>query len=148
MIIGAHAILYSRDAEADRAFLRDVLELPSVDAGGGWLIFGLPPAELAVHPSDRNGPHELYLLCDDVRAVVRALEEKGLACAPVHAERWGLVTEVTLPGGGRLGIYEPKHRRPRSAPPGGARRGRPSSRRRKTQAARSAPRRSRRARPR
>lgn len=114
-LIGAHAIVYSKDAEADRAFLRDVLALPSVDAGGGWLIFGLPPAEVALHPSEQNDVHELYLMVDDVRALERALGEKGVAVAPIHEERWGSVLEVTLPGGGRLGIYEPKHPRPRAA---------------------------------
>jgi catechol 2,3-dioxygenase-like lactoylglutathione lyase family enzyme len=113
MIIGAHAIVYSKDAEADRAFLRDVLGFPSVDAGGGWLIFALPPSEMAVHPSDENGVHELYLLCDDVRELARSLEEKGVVCSPIREERWGSVVQVTLPGGGQLGIYWPKHPRPK-----------------------------------
>jgi catechol 2,3-dioxygenase-like lactoylglutathione lyase family enzyme len=112
MIVGAHAILYSKDAEADRAFLRDVLGFPSVDAGGGWLVFGLPPSEVAIHPSDENDVHELYLLCDDVRDLVRSLEEKKIVCSPVREERWGSLVQVSLPGGGRLGIYEPRHPRP------------------------------------
>ena len=114
-LIGAHAILYSKDAEADRAFLRDVLGLPGVDAGGGWLIFGLPPSEVAVHPSDGNDVHELYLLCDDVRALARSLAEKAVATTPIREERWGSIVQVSLPGGGRLGIYQPKHPRPTGA---------------------------------
>ena len=112
MIIGAHAIVYSKNADADRAFLRDVLELPSVDAGDGWLIFGLPPAEVAIHPSDENDLHELYLMCDDVEALVAKLREHGVACAPVGDRGWGLVTQLTLPGGGKLGVYQPRHPRP------------------------------------
>lgn len=112
MIIGAHTILNSKDAEADRAFLRDVLAFPSVDAGGGWLIFGLPPSEVAVHPSDGNDVHELYLLCDDVRELVRSLREKDVATTPIREESWGSLVQVSLPGGGRLGIYEPRHPRP------------------------------------
>jgi hypothetical protein len=112
MIIGAHSIIYSRDPDADRAFLRDVLELASVDAGGGWLIFGLPPAEVAVHPSEENDRHELYLICDDVNAFIGAMGTRNVTCSPVHEERWGLLTRVTLPGGGKLGVYEPRHARP------------------------------------
>jgi hypothetical protein len=113
MIIGAHSILYSVDPAADRAFLRDVLGLTHVDVGDGWLIFGLPPAEVAVHPSERNGPHELYLLCDDVSAFVTHMEKQGFACGPVLNRGWGLLTEVTLPGGGKLGVYQPRHARPK-----------------------------------
>jgi hypothetical protein len=112
MISGAHAIIYSTDAEADRAFLRDVLDLPSVDAGEGWLIFALPPSELAVHPAAENGVHELYLVCDDVKALIAEMERRGVLCSQVEDRRWGLLTEVTLPGGGHIGIYEPRHRRP------------------------------------
>ena len=115
MITGAHAIIYSKDPEADRAFLRDVLGLSGVDVGGGWLIFGLPPAEVAVHPSDENGRHELYLMCDDVNAFVAAMGSKGVACSPVHDLRWGLLTHIALPGGGKLGVYPARHARP--APP-------------------------------
>jgi hypothetical protein len=111
VIIGAHAILYSRDADADRAFLRDVLGLSGTDAGGGWLIFGLPPSEVAIHPSEREVGHELYLLCEDVAALVDSLEEKGVRCSPLSDQRWGLLTQVKLPGGGKLGIYEPRHPR-------------------------------------
>ena len=111
-IIGAHSILYSVDADADRAFLRDVLGLPGVDVGGGWLIFGLPPAEVAVHPSDENDVHEFYLMCDDVDALVANMNERGVLCGPIHDQPWGRLTHVTLPGGGKLGIYEPRHARP------------------------------------
>ncbi len=109
MISGAHVILYSKDAEADRAFFRDVLGFPSVDAGRGWLIFALPPAEAAFHPSDQNGHHELYFLCDDVKAEIAALAKKNVKCTEVHEERWGSVTKVRLPGGGEVGLYQPKH---------------------------------------
>jgi catechol 2,3-dioxygenase-like lactoylglutathione lyase family enzyme len=116
MITGAHSIIYSTDADADRAFLRDVLGLRGVDVGGGWLIFGLPPAELAVHPAEGGSHHELYLMCDDVAAFVAAMQAKGVACSPVNDLRWGLLTEVTLPGGGKLGVYQPRHARPQPAP--------------------------------
>jgi hypothetical protein len=113
MITGAHSIIYSRDPAADRAFFKDVLDLPSVDVGGGWLIFGLPPSEVAVHPSEQNDHHELYLICEDVNRFVAAMQQRGLTCAPVEDQRWGLLTHVTLPGGGRLGVYEPRHARPK-----------------------------------
>ncbi|HEY7240332.1 MAG TPA: hypothetical protein VH600_14255 [Burkholderiales bacterium] len=112
MLTGAHAIIYSSNAEADRAFFRDALNLGSVDAGGGWLIFALPPAELAVHPTSENGRHELYLMCDDVAAFVVEMKTRGISCSAVADQRWGLVTEVTLPGGGKLGVYQPRHARP------------------------------------
>ncbi len=109
MIHGAHVIIYSKDAEADRAFFRDVLKYPFADAGHGWLIFALPPAEVAVHPSDKNDVHELYLMCDDVHALIADMKSKKVACSPVHEERWGSLTHVTLPGGGKIGVYQPKH---------------------------------------
>jgi catechol 2,3-dioxygenase-like lactoylglutathione lyase family enzyme len=109
MIFGAHIIVYSKDAEADRAFLRDVLGFSSVDAGRGWLIFALPPAEAAVHPAEENGRHELYFLCDDLKAEVSALAAKGVQCSEVHEERWGSITRIKLPGGGQVGLYQPKH---------------------------------------
>ena len=112
MITGAHSIIYSVDPDADRAFLRDVLGLTHVDVGGGWLIFGLPPAEVAVHPSDSNDVHEFYLMCDDVAAFVTEMQAHGIACAPVQDQGWGLLTRLTLPGGGRLGVYQPRHARP------------------------------------
>jgi catechol 2,3-dioxygenase-like lactoylglutathione lyase family enzyme len=109
MIFGAHVIIYSNDASADRAFFRDVLGYPSVDAGHGWLIFALPPAELAVHPAEGDGGHELYLMCDDLGAEMAALEEKGVPCSDVEEARWGSVTKIQLPGGGQVGLYQPKH---------------------------------------
>jgi hypothetical protein len=112
MIYGAHTIIYSRDAEADRAFFRDVLEYPCVDAGHGWLIFALPPAELAVHPSDANDVHELYLMCDDIRTFVERMKAKNVACTAIDEQRWGSITKLTLPGGGKLGVYQPKHPSP------------------------------------
>ncbi|HEX5228076.1 MAG TPA: hypothetical protein VFW44_10215 [Bryobacteraceae bacterium] len=112
MITGAHVIVYSKNAEADRAFLRDVLEFPFVDAGHGWLIFALPPAEVATHPADANGTHELYLMCEDLTAEMDRLQAKGIPCAQVQEERWGSITRITLPGGGALGLYQPKHPRP------------------------------------
>jgi len=113
VINGAHAVIFSRDAEGLRAFLRDVLGFASVDAGDGWLIFALPPAELAAHPADEGGRQELYLMCDDVEATVRELREKGVEFArPVSDEGFGLVTAIKLPGGGELGLYEPRHPSP------------------------------------
>ena len=109
MISGAHVVLYSKDADADRAFFRDVLGLRSVDAGQGWLIFALPPVEAAFHPGDRNGPHELYLLCDDLKAEMRLLATRGVSCSKVEEQRWGSITRIRLPGGGDLGLYQPKH---------------------------------------
>ncbi len=114
MITGAHVIIYSKDPEADRAFLRDKLRLSHVDAGEGWLIFALPPSEVAVHPSRKNDMHELYLVCDDVKAFVAAMRRRRVPCAPVEDRGWGRLTMVTLPGGGRLGVYEPRHPRPRA----------------------------------
>ena len=115
MIVGAHSIIYSTNPDADRAFLRDVLGFPHVDVGEGWLIFGLPPAEVAVHPSDENDRHELYLMSDDIEALVAAMRKRNIACAAVRNLGWGLLTQVTLPGGGKLGIYEPRHARPKTA---------------------------------
>jgi hypothetical protein len=114
MIIGAHTIIYSTDAEADRAFLRDVLELTHVDVGDGWLIFGLPPAELAVHPSNANDVHEFYFLCDDVAGFIVEMRKHHMACAPVRDQGYGLFTQLTLPGGGTLGVYQPRHARPKA----------------------------------
>jgi hypothetical protein len=109
MISGAHIILYSKNADADRGFLRDVLGFKSVDAGHGWLIFALPPAEAAVHPAEENGAHELYLMCDDLKAEIAVLASKGVQCSQVEEQRWGSITSVPLPGGGKLGLYQPKH---------------------------------------
>jgi hypothetical protein len=113
MISGAHSIIYSKKADADRAFLRDVLRLPSVDVGHGWLIFGLPPAEVAVHPSDGGDRHELYLMCNDVAGFVAEMKTRDIACGPLKDQGWGVLTELTLPGGGKLGVYQPRHARPK-----------------------------------
>lgn len=126
MIIGAHSIIYSKRPVADRTFLRDVLGFPSVDAGDGWLIFGLPPSELAVHPAEKNDVHEFYLMCDDVKAFIAGMKKGKIVCGPVQNPGWGLLTEVRLPGGGRLGVYQPRHARP--APMGARRPGRPPAR--------------------
>lgn len=115
MFIGAHTVISSRDPEADRAFLRDVLGLPHVDAGGGWLIFGLPPGEVAVHPSGRNDVHEFFLMCEDVDGFVAGMAARGVACASIESPPWGRLTRLTLPGGGRIGVYQPRHARPKSA---------------------------------
>jgi hypothetical protein len=115
MIVGAHVIINSKDQAADRAFLRDVLKLPHVDVGGGWLIFGLPPSEVAIHPTEGVVSHELYLMCKDVGTFVEAMRGHSIACTPVREERWGLLTQLTLPGGGKLGVYEPRHARPKQA---------------------------------
>jgi catechol 2,3-dioxygenase-like lactoylglutathione lyase family enzyme len=109
MITGAHTVIYTKDPEADRAFFRDVLGFPSVDAGQGWLIFALPPSEAAFHPAELNGAHELYFLCENVGREIAALEAKGVECSKVHEERWGSITRITLPGGGSIGLYQPKH---------------------------------------
>ncbi len=114
MITGAHTIVFSKDADADRAFFRDVLRLPHVDAGDGWLIFGLAPSEVAVHPASENGAHELYLLCDDIDAFVAEMTRQGVAIEPVTDQRWGLLTKLTLPGGGELRVYQPRHARPQT----------------------------------
>ena len=109
MIFGAHVVVYSKDAAADRAFFRDVLGFAPVDAGLGWLIFALPPAEVAVHPAEEDGRHELYFLCDDLQAEVSALRQKGIRCSDVQEARWGPITRIRLPGGGEAGLYQPKH---------------------------------------
>jgi len=109
MIVGAHVIVYSKDAEADRAFLRDILGFQSVDAGHGWLIFALPPAEVAVHPDEENDRHELYFMCDDLKAEISALSKKGVQDLTVQEERWGSLATIPLPGGGKVGLYQPKH---------------------------------------
>jgi len=116
VITGVHAVIFTTDAEGVRAFFRDVLELPSVDAGGGWLIFALPPAELAAHPAEEGGQHELYLMCDDVRGTVADLKAKGVDFAgPIRDEGFGLMTAIRLPGGSELGLYQPKHPSPLTA---------------------------------
>jgi catechol 2,3-dioxygenase-like lactoylglutathione lyase family enzyme len=109
MISGVHALIYTRNADAVRSFFRDVLGRDSVDAGDGWLIFALPPSELAVHPTDGPGRHELYLMCDDVEAAIRELAAKGVECGPITDEGWGLVTSIKLADGEAIGLYQPRH---------------------------------------
>jgi catechol 2,3-dioxygenase-like lactoylglutathione lyase family enzyme len=109
MISGVHVIIYSKDADSDRAFFRDVLGFASVDPGHGWLIFALPPAEAAFHPSEENNRHELYFMCEDLAAEMSALQAKGIRCTAVKEERWGSLTSIPLPGGGTVGLYQPKH---------------------------------------
>jgi len=110
--------LYSKDASADRAFFRRVLEFSSVDAGHGWSIFAVPPAEMAVHPAEENGGQELYFMCDDLKSEISALEKKGVRCSEVQEARWGSVTKIRLPGGGSVGLYQPKHPTALALPPG------------------------------
>jgi hypothetical protein len=110
MINAAHIILYSTDAEADRVFIRDVLGFPGVDAGGGWLIFKLPPAEIAVHPTDGLGKHEFYLMCDDLEKTLAELTAKGVEIShPLSRQSWGLLASIKLPSGSDLSIYQPHH---------------------------------------
>jgi hypothetical protein len=109
MIFGAHVMMYSKDSTADRAFLRDILGFASVDAGHGWLIFALPPAEAAVHPAEDDSRQELYFMCDDLRAEILRLGEKGISCSEVQEARWGSITKIRLPGGGEVGLYQPTH---------------------------------------
>ena len=111
-ISGGHTIISSKDADADRRFLREVMGFAHVDAGGGWLIFALPPSEVAVHPSRKNNHHEFYLMSDDIKALVADLRKRKVVCSPIQNRGWGLFTRVSLPGGGKLGIYEPRHPRP------------------------------------
>jgi hypothetical protein len=113
MIIGAHIMLQSRDDAADQAFLTDVLKLASVDAGDNFLIFGLPPAEVAVHANDKNDVHQLFLMCDDIDAFVDDMKRRGISATPPANRGWGTMTEITLPGGGTLGVYQPHHKRPK-----------------------------------
>ena len=109
MINGAHVIIYSKDAEADRKFFRDILKFSAVDAGHGWLIFALPPAEAAFHPDENNDKHELYFMCDDLKATMESLKGKKVKRGPVQEVRWGSLTTISLPGGGEIGLYQPKH---------------------------------------
>lgn len=109
MISGTHIVVYSKDTEADRAFFRDTLGFKSVDGGHGWLIFALPPAEAAFHPSDENDVHELYFMCDDLKAEMASLAKKHVACSAVQEARWGSIAKMRLPGGGEIGLYQPKH---------------------------------------
>jgi hypothetical protein len=114
MIIGCHSVIYSKDPEKDREFLKDALKLPYVDVGNGWLVFGLPPSEVAVHPSERNNVQELYLLCDNIKKTITQMKKMKVRCSPVTKQQWGLLTNLTLPGGGLLKMYQPLHKRPKS----------------------------------
>ena len=116
MIIGAHSIIYSTDPEADRAFLRDVLELSHVDVGEGWLIFGLPPAEVAIHHAEKNGEHEFFLMVDDIEAFIDDLRDRDHQISDAQDHGWGILSQLTLPGGGVISVYEPRHERPSSMP--------------------------------
>jgi catechol 2,3-dioxygenase-like lactoylglutathione lyase family enzyme len=109
MIFGAHVIVYSKDATADRTFFREALGFSCVDAGQGWLIFALPPAEAAIHPAEENDRHDLYLMCDDLEAEIAALAKRGVQCSEVQEARWGSLTRIRLPGGGEVGLYQPRH---------------------------------------
>jgi hypothetical protein len=112
MINGGHVIIYSKNADADRAFLKNVLKFKRVDVGHGWLIFALPPSEIAVHPSDKNDLHEFFLMCDDLDAEMRDLKKVGVACQAVETQRWRRSTRIKMPGGGEFGLYQPRHERP------------------------------------
>lgn len=112
MINGVHTIIYSTEPEKDRAFMRDVLKLNNVDVGDGWLIFALPPAEIAVHPSAKNDHHELYFMCEDIHQFIKEMKAHDTACSEVKDEGWGLLTQLSLPGGGKIGVYQPRHERP------------------------------------
>ncbi|HEY1707711.1 MAG TPA: hypothetical protein VGG10_05560 [Rhizomicrobium sp.] len=116
MITGAHIMIQSRDDQADKAFLTDVLKLNSVDAGHGFLIFGLPPAEIAVHKSEHNDLHELYFMCDDIDAFVAEMKKRRITASEPIKRSWGTESDVTLPGGGKIGVYQPDHPRPAQPP--------------------------------
>jgi hypothetical protein len=111
LINGAHVIIYSKDAEADRVFLRDNLGLANVDAGEGWLIFAVPPAELAVHPAEKNNIHELFFIVKDIQIFITAMRNKSVVCDPVERTSWGELTHIKLPGGGKVGVYQARHAR-------------------------------------
>ena len=115
MINGAHVVVYSKNPDADRAFFRDVLQFPWVDAGHGWLIFAMPPLEAAFHDSEKNDHHELFFMCDDLAATLRDLKSKDVQVSSVSEQRWGKTAFLDLPGGGKIGIYEPKHPSPLKA---------------------------------
>ena len=109
MLTGAHIVVYSKNADADRAFFKDILGFRSVDAGHGWLIFAVPAAEVAFHPDDENNKHEMYFVCDDIKAQVAVLKRKGVQVGEISEQRWGMLTTISLPGGGVIRLYEPKH---------------------------------------
>lgn len=112
MIVGTHAIIYSKNAEADKEFFKNVLQLTNVDVGQGWLIFGLPPSELAIHPATENDRQELYLMCDDIKTFVEEMKKHSITCSEPQDQGWGILTQLKLPGGGSLGVYQPRHERP------------------------------------
>ena len=112
MITGAHSIIYSNNPEKDREFFRNVLKFPFVDTGDGWLIFSLPPSEVAIHPSRKNNIHEFYLMCDDIKKLVKRMNELKVPCSQIEELSWGLLIHVKLPGGGKLKVYQPLHKRP------------------------------------
>ena len=113
MTTGIHLIIYSKDAEADKRFFCDILKLTNVDVGQGWLIFGLPPSELAVHPSATNDQHEIYLMCDDIKIFVQQMSKQSIVCSEIQDQGWGQLVQLTLPGGGKIGVYQPRHARPK-----------------------------------
>jgi len=113
MITGAHSIIYSTNPEADRVFLRDVIKLPFVDIGNGWLIFGLPSTEVSIHPSDANNVHEFYLICENIDGFVDEMKKHNIACSLIKDQSWGLLVHLTLPGGGKLGVYQARHAHPK-----------------------------------
>jgi hypothetical protein len=113
MTTGVHFIIYSKDADADKVFFRDVLKLTNVDVGHGWLIFGLPPSELAVHPSATNDQHEIYLMCDNIKTFVQQMSKQNIVCSEIQNQGWGQLVQLTLPGGGKIGVYQPRHARPK-----------------------------------
>jgi len=114
MLSGIHLIIYSKDAEADKAFFKDILQLNHIDVGHGWLIFGLPPTELAVHPSSTDDFHEIYLMCRNIQSFVRQMDKKKIPCSKIQDRGWGQLVQLTLPGGGQLGVYQPRHKSPKS----------------------------------
>ena len=113
IINGAHFLIYTKKAAADKKFFKEVLKCPSVDVGSGWLIFGLPPAELAFHPSPYNTSTELYLMCKDIEQFVAEMQKHQIQCSRIYSQGWGRVTEITMPSGGKLGVYQPRHKRPK-----------------------------------
>lgn len=112
MIKGAHTVIFTKDAEADRNFFRDVLNFPHVDTGGGWLIFKMPPSEMAFHPGESNSQHLFYLICEDIHDFIALMKTHQITCSDIQEEPWGLIVEIKLPGGGDLGVYQALHKRP------------------------------------
>ena len=113
MINGVHILIYSKKAAADKKFFKEVLKCPNVDVGGGWLIFGLPPSELAFHPSPNDISTELYLMCDNIHLFVEEMKKHNIECGRIGSQAWGFHTKIVLPSGGKLGVYQPKHERPK-----------------------------------